>query len=36
MGPINTATFKRRGVEAPDENVYVYGGGKVVGQIEVK
>ena len=36
MGPIITATFKRWGVEAPDENVYVYGGGKVVGQIEAK
>ncbi len=33
MGPIITATFKRWGVEAPDENVYVYGGGKVVGQV---
>jgi L-asparaginase II len=36
MGPIITATFKRWGVEAPDENVYIYGGGKVVGQIEAK
>lgn len=36
MGPIITATFKRWGVEAPDESVYVYGGGKVVGQIEAK
>ena len=33
IGPIITATFKRWGVEAPDENVYVYGGGKVVGQV---
>lgn len=36
MGPIITATFKRWGVEAPDENVYVYGGGKVVGQVEAR
>jgi L-asparaginase II len=36
MGPIITATFKRWGVDAPDENVYIYGGGKVVGQIEAK
>ncbi len=36
MGPIITATFKRWGVEAPDENVYIYGGGKVVGQVEAK
>ena len=36
MGPIITATFERWGVEAPDENVYVYGGGKIVGKIEVK
>ena len=34
MGPIVTATFKKWGVEAPDENVYIYGGGKVVGQVE--
>jgi L-asparaginase II len=36
MGPIISATFKRWGVDAPDENVYIYGGGKVVGQIEAK
>ncbi len=36
MGPIITATFERWGVEAPDENVYIYGGGKVVGQVVAK
>ena len=36
MGPIITATFERWGVEAPDENTYIYGGGKVVGQVVAK